>query len=412
MSLKTLFKKEMKDSISKFGVIFIILIMIIAWVVVFFVVNLDDTLNPKKVKIGLIDLDNTELSSEVNTILSQESNLVYSNTSFDDAIESTRENNGIAVLVIEKGFSDLINNNTVGIIKIYWIIESYGAKDMETSREVMLLIDSLRYNMSKVLIPNDSPINSTIIMNSISINETIIFKGEMFENVSVDETAGFIAFFQIAIPSAMLMIMFMLGGSVVTSISKERNSDMLETLISFPVKRRNIIISKILSCIVSMFIYMTILMVGVALIFKSIESKVSEPTNGGSEGNIGFNLSFVDYFLFMSIMLIAILTAIALYSFSAMFTSSNNKSIVASIPLYALFIIPTGILIMFDFSTLSTNLKFLLSIIPGSHLGIAINSIINKNYALAIASITYLALFSIVMFIIVIKLFKTDRVVS
>lgn len=429
MSWITIFKKEMKDSLSKTMILTLVFIVLIGWLISLVLISvIPDSIGEDKAKIGIINLDGSDISNEVHGILATDADIVYPaiwdygvgngselvelvepNHSIEEAIERTRKNGGNALLIIEKGFGDDILNNSPGTIKIYWIVESYGVIDMVTSAGIMLLLDNLKLNMIEVLIPNNSIVNSTIIADSFKINETTILKGETFENTSVGEAVGFVIILQVVLPLFIIIFMIFMSASIMESIAKERRSDMLETLLSFPIKRKSILIGKVLSCIVSMFIVILILQGGGSMAYMSI---LSDGADSATSGNIRIGLSTIDYVMLMLIMLSGILCVLSLLTCSAMLTSTNTRSFISSLPSLMLFSIPTVILMIYDFSTLSLTSKIILSVIPGSHVGIAINSVVNGNYLLAISSITYLVLFALLVFYIVIKLFKSDRVVA
>jgi ABC-2 type transport system permease protein len=420
----------MKDSLSKSLIISLFLVVFISWGISLVLVNMDWSQSSNKVNVGLVNLDRSNLSYEVDNILDCDANIIYPvssdyeeieipdsdfvelrlpEKSIEEYIEATKNNGGDALIVIEKGFGDSIVNNSLGCISVYYIVETYGVGDLITSEKILLLLEDLKLQMIYVLMPNNSPINSTIIMNSFEINETTIVKGEVFENTTATDATGFVTILQVFVPFMVLVFIMFMGASIIESIAKERRCDMLETLLSFPVKRRDIIIGKILSCIVSMFVIMLILQGGGSIAMISVISSASDTAVIQSSG---VTLSSIDYVFLMIIMLSGMLCGIALLTCSAMLTSTNTRSFFASLPSMMLFSIPTVILVIYDFSSLSLMSKLILVIIPGSHPSIAINSVINGNYVLAVGSITYLVLFSFLVFGIVLKLFKSDRVVA
>lgn len=419
-----MFKKELRDSVTK-GVLLFLLMTVFGIAAFSYYSSSITSPSDDKIDIGVLNLDKGNISGEVVRILSDDANIVYPalwdyeplsddneitqvvepNHTVDEAIECTRKNGGDLLIVIEDGFHESITNNISGKINIYWIVESYGAKDTTKSIKVEELLQTLQFNLTKSLIPSDSTINVSTIMNPIDVEESTIVKGELHEGVNyVDATSG-IAMLQIVVPFMIMYLIMFLGTNVITAFTKERSYDTLETLLSLPVSRRDIIMTKILACIVSIFIILGILNIGISILTYTL-------LNATESSGMSLGLSVIDYILIGLIVIAGTICAMSLYVCSALLSSTTTKTFLLSLPTLCIFLLPFGLLVVFDYSSLSFTSKIIALTIPGAQPGIAMNSIINKNYLLVVFNISYLFLFSMFMFYFAIKLFKSDRMVE
>jgi ABC-type Na+ efflux pump permease subunit len=428
MSFSVIFKKELKDSVTKGTLLFLFATVggIIAFS--FFMSDLPGS-SDEKINIGVLNLDKGNISGNLHQILAGEANIVYPafwdyvpisndsedneivqvvepNATIEEAIEGTRNNGGDVLIVIEQGFDNSILNNKSGNITVYWIVDTYGAVDTMRTIKIEDLLQDVIFNLTKSLIPVDSKINSSIIMNPIDVKETTILKGETYEDTTYEQATAGIAMLQFVLPFMIIYLVMFLGTNIITAFTKERSYDTLETLLSFPIKRRDIILSKIIACIASIFIILGILNIGITILTNTLleSSATSE--------NISLGLSSIDYFLIGVIVIASTICAMSLYVCSALFSSTGTKVFLLSLPTLCIFLIPFGLLVAFDFSSLSSMSKFVMCTIPGAQPGIAINSIVNGNYLMVMFNITYLFLFSMLMFYVAIRLFKSDRMVE
>jgi len=424
MSFRVMFKKELKDSVTR-GVLLFLLMTVLGIAAFSYYSSSITSVSDDKIDIGVLNLDKGNISGEVVRILSDDSNIVYPalwdyipvsndtdiiqvvepNHTIDEAIECTRKNGGDLLIVIEDGFDESIMNNISGKISIYWIVESYGAKDTMKTIKVEDLLQTLQFNLTKTLIPSDSIINVSTIMNPIDVEESTILKGELHEGINYTDATSGIAMLQFVVPFMIIYLIMFLGTNVITAFSKERSYDTLETLLSLPVSRRDIIMSKILACIVSIFIILGILNIGISMLTYTL-------LNSTESSGVSLGLSLIDYVLIGLIVIAGTICAMSLYVCSALLSSTTTKTFLLTLPTLCIFLIPFGLLVVFDYSSLSFSSKIIAATIPGAQPGIAMNSIINKNYPLVIFNISYLFSFSMIMFYVAIRLFKSDRMVE
>jgi len=71
--------------------------------------------------------------------------------------------------------------------------------------------------------------------------------------------------------------------------------------------------------------------------------------------------------------------------------------------------IPMFITMFKDFNTLPTAVQAILFVIPFSHPMMAMRALLFDDYALVIGGIVYVAAFAIVMILVTVWIFKTDR---
>ncbi|MCK4636541.1 MAG: ABC transporter permease [Methanomicrobia archaeon] len=402
--LTNIIMKEMKELLTPSTIIPIILMAFLFGAMGNMMGGIEEELKEKPV-IGLINEDSGDLSKIATNILNEHAEIIYEGSNVEEGLEKIKEEEGTALLVISANFSEGIYANNPGEIEVYWIMRGAGVMDSISSGVVDFLIGAAEQEISKALIEND--VHSDVVLNPTFKNETTIFKNKEMKGVSPSQISGILVSQSLLVPIIMMMIIMMTGGTVISSMGMEKENKTLETLLTLPVKRSEIVIGKIAGSAIVGLLMAVIYMVGFGYYMSSLG--MSSEVN---LADLGLTLGMNDYFLVGVSVFIALLAALSLCMILGTFAENYKSAQMLNLPIVALAVLPMFVIMMKDFDTLPLILKIIIFAIPFSHPMMAMRSLMFDNYLFVLVGIAYIAIFSVVMMWIIVKIFSTERVLT
>lgn len=261
----------------------------------------------EKPVIGYIDLDNQNLSTIATNLLDLTSEVVYNSTDKEKGIKTLRENDGVALIIINQGFSENILSGKQGEIEVYWVMKGAGILDSISSSVVEELIKQIDLNITRELITTDSSrdVNSTLAPTNIT--QTTQFKNVELTGLSPNDVAGILSSQSTFIPIVIMMIIIMSGGMVISSMALEKENKTLETLLTLPVKRTSIVAGKIIASAIIGLILAVIYMFGIGYYLQSFQMQ-----GGKSLADYGLALSSTDLLIIGASVFVTLIAALSL----------------------------------------------------------------------------------------------------
>jgi len=361
--------------------------------------------------IGVINEDNSSLSNNINNILYNNSKVVFKSSTINDkqqGLKVVKEENGVALIVINHNFTEKILNGEQGTFEVYWIMKGVGLMDTISSSVVEYLITVVNTNISKELIQGNVSANATVILNPTTKIETTYLKDREYVGISPNTFTQLLSSQSMFIPIVMMMIIIMAGGIVITSMALEKESKTLETLLTLPVKRTSIVTGKIVASAIIGLLLAVIYMIGMSYYFQAFE--FSEGGTSLAKYNLVLN---TQGFIIVGISLfITLIAGLALCMLLGTFAKSYKSAQTLTFPVTMLALIPMFITMFADFDTLPLAIKILVFAIPFSHPMMASRALIFGNYILVLSGIIYVSIFAIVIISVVVWMFKTDRILT
>ncbi|DAC72636.1 MAG TPA: ABC transporter permease [Thermoplasmata archaeon] len=360
--------------------------------------------------IGVITEDNSTLGGIASTILYTHARSVYNSTSESDlqgALETVKQQNGVAVIVIPKNFTERITQEKPGTLQIYWIMKGAGLMDTISSSAVESLISYINTNISKALIRENTTVNASFVLAPTQRAETTYFKSREFVGLSPSTISGMLSSQSLLIPIVMMMIIIMAGSIVITSMALEKENKTLETLLTLPVKRTSIVTGKIIAAAVIGLILAVIYMIGMQFYFSGFQI-----SSGVNLASFGLTLTSTDFIWIGVSLFIALIAGLSLCMLLGTFAKSYKSAQTLTFPITMLAMIPMFITMFADFDTLPLALKVFTFAIPFSHPMMAPRALLFHDYTLVVGGIVYVAVFAIVTISIVVWVFKTDRLLT
>ena len=407
-ALGNIVKKEFKELLTPATILPVIIIALLFGSIGSSMEGIMEGFQEKPV-LGYINEDSNNLSTIVTTYLDNYSEVIFNSTDIADksyALEQVKQNEGVALIVIKQNFSTDILNDTRGEIEIYWIMRGAGLFDTVKSEVVEGLIASINREISKALIEDNTTINASIALGPSSRIDTTYFKDREI-GLSPGTITNMLASQSTFIPIVIMMLIIFAGQMIISSMALEKENKTLETLLTLPVKRTSIVTGKIAASAFIGLIFAVIYMFGMNYYFQGFQM-----TAGVSLAQYGLTLTSLDFILIGISLFIALIAALALCMLLGTFAKNYKSAQTLVFPVTMLAMIPMFITMFADFDTMPLALKVFMFAIPFSHPMMASRALIFDDYVLVFGGIIYALIFAIITIIIVVWIFKTDRLLT
>lgn len=214
--------------------------------------------------------------------------------------------------------------------------------------------------------------------------------------VSLSQVIGFIQSQSFFFPVAVFFIVILSAQMIMTAVASEKENKTLETLLSSPLDRRLLVLSKLAaSCLIAAALSGAY-MLGMRSFMAGVTGLAADPSvavaaAGPALAALGLALTPSGYLLIGLSVLFCILCALAI-AFILGILSEDVKSIQAMMtplmmPLMMAYLLP----IFIDMSTAHFGLKFLLYAIPFTHAFMAPQNVMMGNVSQVVWGIAYQA---------------------
>ena len=152
---------------------------------------------------------------------------------------------GPAVIVVQPDFTSNISAGVPGTVRVYWIMAGAGIMDSVSSSVVDVVLAGASQMLSAKMIEEGASTNSTLILAPMVKSETTYFKQMTMDDISPSTVSGVLSSQSFLIPLVVMLVILMSGGSIIGSMGMEKENKTLETLLTMPVKRRDIVMGSL-----------------------------------------------------------------------------------------------------------------------------------------------------------------------
>ncbi|MCD6448802.1 MAG: ABC transporter permease [Thermoplasmata archaeon] len=395
MSLLNIVKKEVKELLTPATVLPVVLMFIIfAGMGNFFGEAAEKA--KEMPKIGLACNDDGNASKIFVDVMKAYCNIV----TWNNSIEEVKERKGFALIEVPSNFSSNIENFSKAGVKIYWVINDIGIANAFPYETIKNIIEIAEREIANNIL-EERKINASFVSNPINEEELTVFKEKEID-VSPSVILQFFSTQSTTVPIIVMIIILTSGGMVITSMGMEKENKTLETLLTLPVKRSNIIAGKIMGAAIVGFIIAMIYMAGFGYYISSFSGEKIDLSE------YGLKLDILDY-VFISLSLFSsLLAGLSLCIVIGAFAKNYKSAQTLTLPISALAIIPMFLIMFKGFASLPFSLKTIIFAIPFSHPMMAPSFLLLDAYSIVVAGIAYSFIFSLICIAIAAYIFKTD----
>ena len=404
-----LFKKDLKELIT-----FQLLIPLIIVVAFYgFIGNMVQSETSKTVKpepLLIVDYDSSTLSNEFITDLKSVSIPEIFHNDGSNPIEYAQSKDIRVVIEIPQGFEKSISQFKQPELKIYSVIKGASATSISEPTKVKSVITLVSDTLSNMYIKGLTKVDPAIIKNPISIKEFVVINGKIAET-SPEVVSGLLMSQIIFIPLILAIVIMFSSQMLVSLIAGEKENKTLETLMTAPIKRPLIIVSKMLASSIMALIISVFYLFGMRSYINGVSmGELTNSQNITLLKELGLAYTPTQYFYIGLLLFLSIVAALALSSILAIFAEDTKTAQTYLMPLTILVMIPYLLSIFVDINALSLPVKIVIYLIPFSYPFIASQQIMFGNMSIFYVGVAYLTIFSIVAVLITTKLISSDRI--
>ncbi|MEF8847942.1 MAG: ABC transporter permease [Candidatus Thermoplasmatota archaeon] len=407
--LSTIIKKELKELLTPATILPILIVALIFGQMGNAFGGIEEEITAKP-EIAIINEAEDNYSDIATNILYKNAKVIYNSTNISDkgkAIEKIKREEGLALLIIPENFSARIKNQKPGEIEIYWMIKGGGILDTVSSASVERSLSKISTSISRQMIEKNTTTNASIALQPTTKIETTNFKGKEFIGMSPGQITSILSSQSTFIPIIMMMIIIIAGGMVISSMALEKENKTLETLLTLPIKRSSIVTGKITASAIIGLILALVYMVGIGNYMGSF-TQIQVP----SSSNLEITLSNFELFLVGISLFVTLVAALSLCMLLGTLADNYKSAQSLTFPITILALFPMLLTMFTDFDTMPIFLKAVIFAIPFSHPMMAPRALLFDNYFLVFSGIAYVALFSLLMIAIVVRVFKSDKLIT
>lgn len=372
--LRPLVEKEVKDLLRDPRVYIGLVVPIIMLPLISFIMSISMSssieLAVRDLRVALIDLDDTEASRTFTSILTS-FGLKLENIgveALDTAIDKSRSLGCKSLLVISKNFGEDIASFKRARVELYSIIESVGIGSMGAYSTIHAILDASSKTLSDILISKlDPSVEAEVLREPLNIVSNTVVKDTIIKNPPEAMIGSLLMGYSVLIPMILFILATTLTQLAATATAVENEEKTLETLLTFPVTRYDILMAKLLGSSIVAILGAILFTGGFLLYFQGMF------TLPGMEGAVGSFFQALQpplpesYILLAVSLTLAILfvtsLGIAIGALSSDVRMSNSLLGVVIVPV----MIPFFLIMYGDIRTLPPTLQLLAYALPTSY---------------------------------------------
>lgn len=252
-ALKPLVEKEVKDLLRDPRIYIGLVVPVIMLPLISFAMSLSmqsaAEVATRDLKVSLVDLDETDVSKSFTSFLTNFGLRVESLGAEDleAAIERSRALRCRALLIVPRGFGEDLTSFRRARVEIYSIVDNVGLGSMGTYSAIDAALSTASKVLSNMLISRlDPEVEADVLREPLDVVRNLVIKDKIMQGAPEAMFAQLIMGYGILIPMVLFILATSLSQLAATATAVENEEKTLETLLTFPVARHEILMAKLL----------------------------------------------------------------------------------------------------------------------------------------------------------------------
>ena len=370
------------------------------------------------IRICIMDLDHGDFSSVVKDVVLKKLNLDFIEYDVTESIIDIIDNKDLDILIIiPNKFTENITKGIKSPLYIYTRIREPSLSELNKVSLVNRIVEEAKRSLTRLLLrkiaSHDRP---EVILNPITSFKWTYFKGTIIRTSPQAIMQNFISQL-VMLPMGILFTTLIAIQIASTSIALERESKTLEILLSLPVNRIYILLSKLIGSILVALVGALSLTVGFIIYTYEILSSTEtfripqEPHNVELNVTlISSSLSPLNCILLAVVVFLTLILALTMAICLGAFAENVRSAISITGILVPFILFPLLISIFINPKTLSLPLRIALYAIPFTHTILAIKASLVSDYTTISIAIAYMSIFIVIAFYLTARFFATENI--
>jgi ABC-2 type transport system permease protein len=324
------------------------------------------------------------------------------------AIADAQHYNATTLVVIPQGFSQNVTQRSEVFFETYTPLKTFATTESARAGVVSSIISSFSDFLSAYYIRTADPtLNSSVVMRPLEVNATSVVNGEL---VGIPpSTLGSIMLSQsFGTPIALMVVIILAMQIAATAIAVEKEQKTLETLLTLPVSRFNILSAKLIGSTIIAGLGAVTTVIGFTYYMSSFSSSFASATS------VNFNLtpSPIYYVILGAVVFLTLAFATSLAIVIGVFCEDVRSAQAVVGYLVIPIMIPTFMLLFSDLASFSTPIQVGLLLFPFSYATIFSKMAFTGDYFIGMLGLGYLILWTVLILYIGSKLFSSEKVLT
>jgi len=410
----TLLKKELRELIT-----WQIVVPLLFTALLFFV--LGNVLHKEQQKaaasqpIILVDQDHSPISATVRSTLVTAHFSITPSTETNPAklITLANEKNAQVIVIVPAGFGAGINNSQQQQLIAYSVLRNFSLVANKGGLVLDSVVSALNSYFGNQIISLNTTINPAVIRTPIITKQYVVI-GNNIAQGNAEDVIAFVTTQTTYIPIILFFVIIFAAQMIATAVASEKENKTLETLLTMPISRRQVVTTKMLAAGIVALLASGIYLLGFRSYMNGLSSGLtsSGALSSLTISQLGLHLGLLDYALLGIALFMGILVALALAMILGTF-AEDVKSVQGLItPLIVLVMVPYVVSLLLSVNDLSKPLQYIFYAIPFSNAFLAAPNLFLQQPLTVLAGIAYSLIWFIVLVAIAAKIFTTDRIVT
>ncbi|MDR0523207.1 MAG: ABC transporter permease [Candidatus Methanoplasma sp.] len=311
-----------------------------------------------------------------------------------------------SALGIGPGYSDKLSSREQAPISEYYVFGGGGALGSAGSSLARLMVESISRSISKEVASGAfGGEGSEFVVSPIKIGSSHTYLNDrVIDGATPLDISMSVMNQTLMMPMAIMFVMIMIGGIVISSMGNEKENKTLETLLTLPVRRSSIVSGKILAAAVMGLVFGLLYMVGMVFYMNGLTGM----GGSASPAAYGLSLDLADWILLGATVFLAIFCALGLCMILGAFAKNYKTAQTLTMPISVLAVVPALVSMFFDFGSLPMAAQVPLFLLPFTHPMTAMNNLYFGNEGFVLAGVAYLALFAAISIAATVRIYNSD----
>lgn len=418
MKFVSLFKKELREMLNVQTIILLAFMLLVMSMIGGFVNSAMEESQEESAVITLCDMDKTEFTESVikflkNPVDGMENEVKIIELESDDYAKELDRLDIKSFVVIPEGFTESINNGELAdLIYVSRMSSVATMANMNSGSETAVslieaAVKSALYT-NKVTKGQLSEAEVEQLNSPLNVREQTIVGDKSAE---VSQLILYSAVFTQSLFMPLVVYILILLGSqtMVNAVTAEKLDKTLETLLSAPVSRLNVLSAKMLAAAVVALLNAVVYMLGTRSMTSSVTGSIPEEYSK-YVSELGLAFTAKHYVLIGVQMLVSMLIALSVSMILGAFAKNVKSSQALVMPILFITIIPFMAAMFIDISALPGAAKWLLYAIPFTHTFMASDCVTFGKTALYAGGLIYQIIVLLICMTVAVKIFTSDKI--
>lgn len=365
-------------------------------------------------EVAILDLDGSSVAQGLAQGLSSANFHLnkLEEKSKEEAIEKARGSGASLLVVIPSGFGEAVSSFQSPEIETYYFIRGVSISSTGASGVLKMVIAAMNDYLSSSFLKDKVPgVDPERLKNPLKNRDFVVVK-DRIEEGSPAEVINFLMSQSTFIPIILMLIIIYSSQMVISAVAMEKENKTLETLLTCPINRNYIVVTKMLSSGLVGLLTAGIYMIGL----RNYMGEFGRAPTSGQLTPVVERLGLVftpeGYFFLGVSLFFAILCGLALAVILGVLAKDLKSAQSLVMPITLLVLIPYFLTMFSDFNSLSFPLKILIWAIPFSHPFLATQNILLANYPPVLYGILYMFTVFAILVLLAARIFSSDRVLT